>query len=103
MTTEKLELALSDPAATFAAPGDVLSDAELSHDEKIKVLLKWEYDASSEAVALEEGMPGEESDDLRQVLLALGKIAGPIDVNRGGPTKQHGVSKSQIGTRARKI
>lgn len=47
--------------------------------------------ASEEAVALEEGMPGAETDVLRRVLLALGSLTGPLDIECTGPTKQHGL------------
>ncbi len=39
-------------------------------------------------------MPGVETDQLRRVLLALGSLAGPIDVECTGPTKQHGLTRS---------
>ena len=39
-------------------------------------------------------MPGEDNDDLRRVLIALGQLTGPIDVEHMGPTKQRGLSRS---------
>jgi hypothetical protein len=51
------------------------------------VLRRWEYDASEVAVAEEEGMPGTENDTLNQILLALHRLTGGVDVEHTGPTK----------------
>lgn len=96
MDKELLEKALLDPGSVFGSPEAVLTEAGLSQDDKIEILRRWEYNAAEEAVALEEGMPGEESDLLRRILLALGKIAGPIDVEHTGPSKQHGLSREAV-------
>ena len=42
---------------------------------------------------LEEGMPGEESEILRDTLIALEKVIGPIDSEHTGPSKQHGLTR----------
>jgi ubiquinone biosynthesis O-methyltransferase len=91
MTPKELEAAMLKPASMFGSPEKVLENAELSREQKIEVLSRWEYDAAEEAVALEEGMPGQESDLLRRILVALGKLDG-IDVERAGPSKQHGIT-----------
>ena len=95
MTSERLERALLDPTSVFATPEDVLAETTFEKDDKIRVLLEWHYNASEEAVALEEGMPGDETDELRRILLAISKIVGPIDIDHIGPTKQHGLSRWQ--------
>lgn len=100
MTPEQLEKAILDPSAVFETPEGVLDDASLTTQQKIDILLRWECNAAEEAVALEEGMPGNDSDALRRVLIALGKLAGPIDVERTGPTKQHGLSRSCLSTKS---
>jgi hypothetical protein len=96
MTPEQLEKAMLDPASVFGTPENVVGHPGLTTQQKIDILLEWEYDASEEAVALEEGMPGTDSDLLRRVLLALGQLAGPIDVEHTGPTKQHGLPRSHV-------
>jgi hypothetical protein len=68
MTPEQLEKAILDPSAVFETPESVLDEASLTKQQKIDILLRWEYNAAEEAVALEEGMPGNDSDVLRQVL-----------------------------------
>jgi ubiquinone biosynthesis O-methyltransferase len=82
------------PASVFASPEQVLEDPQLSGEQKIEVLLRWEYDAAEEAVALEEGMPGQDSDLLRRILLALSKLGAPTDIEHAGPSKQHGIPRA---------
>jgi hypothetical protein len=88
------------PEAIFGEPENVLQDEGLSTDEKIEILRRWEYQAAEEAVALEEGMPGEESDLLRRITVALGELTGPLDLERTSPTKQHGLSRDAIKKRS---
>jgi len=91
------EKAAQDPASAFSTPEDVLREASLTREQKIEILRRWEYNASEEAVALEEGMPGDETGILRRILIALGEVAGPIDVDLTAPSKQHGLSRSAVG------
>ncbi len=71
-------------------PEDVLRDPRLTDAEKTDILCQMAYDAAEAAVALEEGMPGEESDLPRRISLALAQLHRGIDVEHAGPTKQHG-------------
>jgi hypothetical protein len=86
--------ALLDPASVFATPEEVLDRTELTKQQKIEILRRWEYDASEIAVAEEEGMVGNEPLMLRRVLLALEALTGGIDVEHTGPTKQDGLPSS---------
>jgi len=86
-----MDMALSDPGSVFATPEALLRHESLSKQQKIEILRRWEYDASETCVAVEEGMPGDETDLLRRVLLALDQLTGAIDVEHVGPTKQHGI------------
>lgn len=92
----EFQKALLDPASVYAEPEALLSDERLSADEKLELLRRWEYNASEEAVALEEGMPGEDSDLLSRILVAIGKLAGPLDLEHTPPTKQHGLPRGAI-------
>src|SRR5690606_38764838 len=92
MSPEDFEKALAYPQSAFGTPERVLAAAGLTREQKIEVLRRWEYHATEEAVAVEEGMKGEEPDFLRRILLALGELTGPLDLERTGPTKQHGLS-----------
>ncbi len=90
-----LEEALLSPSSVFDGPEAVLQHGDLSRQQKIEILRRWEYDASEICVAVEEGMPGAESDVLRRVLLALDRLCGGVDVEHVGPTKQHGLPSSK--------
>ncbi len=93
----EFEKAIDDPASAFEKPEDVLEETSLTREQKIEVLRRWEYNASEEAVALEEGMPGDESGILRRILIALGAAAGPINLELTAPMKQHGISRRAVG------
>ena len=84
-------MTLFDPASIFATPEDVLDRADLTKEQKIEVLRRWEYDASEVAVAEEEGMVDGKPLMLRRVLLALDKLTGGFDVEHTAPAKQGGV------------
>lgn len=85
-----LDAAFSNPAQAFASPQAVLADERLDREEKIDILRLWEYDVSEQQVATEEGMPGgrEESERLRQILLALETLVDPSELGDSAPTKQ---------------
>ncbi|MFW6028082.1 MAG: hypothetical protein ACOC9Q_00965 [bacterium] len=91
-----MEQALLDPASVFATPEAVLLRECLSKAQKIEILRRWEYDASETGVATEEGMPDGENDLLHRILVALDRLAGDIDVEQVGPTKQHGIPRSAV-------
>jgi hypothetical protein len=96
MSGDRYKKALADPSDVFERPEAVLDAGDLSREQKIEILRRWEYNVSEEDVALEEGMPGDESGLLRRILVALGTLGGPIDVNRTPPSKQHGLTRSSL-------
>jgi hypothetical protein len=67
-----------------------LANNDLSTEEKIKILQKWEYDARELQVAEEEGMRGSQTVSLDDVLRALRSLGAPADTERSAPTKQGG-------------
>jgi len=91
-----IEQALLDPGSVFGTPEAVLTDDALSKQQKIEILRRWEYDASENGVATEEGMPEVEDDLLHRILVALGQLTSDIDVEQVGPTKQHGIPRSAV-------
>ena len=95
-TTVNLEQALLDPGSVFDTPEALLLDGSLSRQQKTEILRRWAYDASESSVAVEEGMPDDGSDLLRRVLLGLNQLTGGVDVEKGGPTKHHGIPRSAI-------
>ena len=96
MTDSPIDIgkACSDPASVFDGPEAVLHHAGLTEAQKIEILRRWEYDAAEADVAVEEGMPGGESDLLRRILLALDTLTGGIDTDKVGSSKQHGLTRA---------
>lgn len=94
-----MDQALLDPGSIFKAPEDVLSHAALAREQKIEILRRWEYDAAEMCVAIEEGMPGDESGLLGRILLALNQLTGGVDTERAGPSKQHGLDRGAMRRR----
>ena len=95
-TSIDMKQALLDPGSVFASPEAILAHDRLSKKQKIEILRRWEYDATEDCVATEEGMPGGESDLLRRILLVLDQLADSIDVEQIGPSKQHGIPRSAV-------
>jgi hypothetical protein len=71
-------------------PEEILAEPRLTVQEKTDLLCRMSYDAAEQAVALEEGMPGDDDGLQRHVLLALNQLHRRIDVEHTSPTKQHG-------------
>lgn len=78
-----------NPAATFAAPEDVLEHGRLTRTQKIRILKLWQHDAAEAEVATEEGMPGSSGGLLRRVLLTLHRVSGDAAAMRTDPSKHH--------------
>ena len=91
-----MERALLDPGSVFETPEALLLCEALSKQQKIEILRRWEYDASENSVATEEGMPDGENDLLHRILVAIDRLGGEIDVEQIGPTKQHGIPPSAV-------
>ncbi len=85
-----VEKALVDPALVFKTPEEVVTNRELSREQKIKILHRWEYDARELQVAEEEGMEGPQPVTLEAVLRALSSLVAPGNTERSAPTKQGG-------------
>ena len=87
-----IEKSILNPAATFKKPQEVLDSHDLSREQKVEVLRRWEYDLRELQVAEEEGMtpPKLESVTLDMVLKALTLLEAPSDMEHTAPTKQGG-------------
>lgn len=53
-----IERILRDPSAAFADPCEVMCQAGLSRDEKIRILRQWRYDLVQLQVASSENLTG---------------------------------------------
>lgn len=85
-----VERARENPAATFGSPANVVASGELSRDEKIEILRRWEYDARLLEVAQEENMTAPTPGLLSDVLDALHALK-PEELP-SAPTKSGGTS-----------
>jgi hypothetical protein len=88
---DKYDKALLDPAAVFATPEELLQAQDLTRENKIEILRRWEYDSSEVAVAEEEGMVDGRPLLLHRILLALEALHAEIDGEHRPPTKQGGI------------
>jgi len=79
-----IEKALLNPAMVFKNPQEVVESNDLSPEQKIEILRRWEYDVRELQVADEESMtaPKPEAVTLDMVLKALHAVGAPPDVVR---------------------
>jgi len=82
-----IEKALMNPADVYNQPDQVLQDASLTREQKMKILKQWEYDARVLEVAEEENMAGGEPSRLREIRQSL------IELEGGGATDPPAVTK----------
>ena len=83
---------LTDPTLMFKKPQDVVEKEDLTREQKIEILRRWEYDARELQVADEEGMSPAvpQQTVLDAVLKALRSLGAEADLERSAPTKQGG-------------
>ena len=80
--------AMLDPTMVFKDPKDVVANVELSRDQKIEILRRWEYDARQLEVAEEEaGMAVRRPEMFDLVVQALHALDVERDVEHTPPTK----------------
>jgi hypothetical protein len=83
-----LQKALLDPTMVYTNPTEVLDDTELTRDQKIEVLRRWEYDAHELEVAEEEaGMAVRRPEMFDLVTNALHTLGAKRDTEHTPPTK----------------
>ena len=88
-TAIELQTALRDPKIVFETPEEVASRKDLTRENKLKILRRWEYDARNEEVAEEEGMaPTGAEDLLGRILKALQDLGDTSDGEDAPNTKQ---------------
>ncbi len=80
--------AMLDPTMVFKDPKDVVASGELTRDQKIEILRRWEYDARELEVAEEEaGMAVRRPEMFDLVVQALHTLGAERDVEHTPPTK----------------
>jgi len=86
-----LERARRDPRAVFVTPERLVESPDLTREQKIELLRRWEYDEREISVAEEEGMRDGEPMLLARIVSALEELTGGLDLEHTPPTKQGGV------------
>jgi len=81
---------LTDPAATFKSPQQVVENEMLTREQKIELLRRWEFDIRELQVADDEGMtaPKPQPISLASIFAALRSLGAPPDMEHSAPTKQ---------------
>ncbi len=84
----KIKKAMLDPTKVFKDPSDVVTDLELTRDQKIEVLRRWEFDAHELEVAEEEaGMTVLHPEMFDRIVEALHALGAERDTEHTPPTK----------------
>ncbi|MCH8140099.1 MAG: hypothetical protein IH908_00735 [Proteobacteria bacterium] len=83
-----IERAMRDPAKVFTDPSEVVADLELTRDQKIEILRRWEFDAHELEVAEEEaGMTVLHPEMFDRIVQALHTLGAERDTEHTPPTK----------------
>ena len=93
---DEIRKILLNPAAAYKSPAAILADNELTKENKIEILRRWEYDACEVSVAGEEGMQASDGELLQQIVRAIGSLTGEINTKRTPPTKQGGLDRLSV-------
>jgi hypothetical protein len=81
--------ALMDPASVFSQPREIVGNAVVPRDVKLRLLRQWERDARGLAVAEEEGMSGGEESMLGRVRHAI-QALGEDEPEAAAQATKHG-------------
>jgi hypothetical protein len=77
--SEQLKDKITNPAAHFEKPKEVVQDDALSHDQKKKTLNTWEQDERQLLTASNEGMPGSDEGVRKDDHNRLGEVVQAKD------------------------
>ena len=89
--TSKINKVLKNPADNFSSPQEIVQKKDLTVEQKIEILRRWEYDELEMAVAEEENMAGGPPSKLEEILAALRQLKAGHDSEHTPPTKQGGL------------
>jgi len=95
MDKQDFEKAVLDVSKVFDTPEDICHHADLTREQKLKLLQQWEYDLRSLQVAADEAMtstkPGRTGELLKQVKDCRTELGIDRSSEKpGAPTKQGG-------------
>ncbi len=99
MDKQDFEKALLDVAKTFDSPEDIGRHADLTREQKLKLLQQWEYDLQLLLVAAEENMPsqgkaseqGNTAELVRRIHKLVSEMGAEANPEKGGPAKAGGI------------
>ncbi len=79
-TAKEYDRALLDPAEVFKLPKDVVNSDDLTAEQKLEILKRWETDAQLLSVATEENMGGGEPSRIEEVRHAIDVLTRLEDI-----------------------
>lgn len=83
-----IKKAMLDPTKVFKDPCEVVADLELTRNQKIEILRRWEFDAHELEVAEEEaGMTVLHPEMFDRIVQALHTLGAKRDTEHTPPTK----------------
>lgn len=88
---EDVDDVLFNPTRYFTLPSEVIDCVELDADQKIALLLNWEWDVKQQEVAEEENMTGHYVDLLHDIKQTLQKLGISADIMHTSTDKFGGV------------
>ncbi len=99
MDKQDFEKALLDVSKVFGAPEDICHHADLTREQKLKLLQQWEYDLQLLMVAAEENMPsqgktsepGRTAELMQRIHKLVAQMGAEADPEKGGPAKAGGI------------
>ena len=72
-----------NPMSFFDSPYDIVNSADFTTEQKLKLLLAWQYDARQIQLAEDEGMPSGADVGLDDVVTALGLLTRQSGTKHG--------------------
>lgn len=98
MDKQDFDKALLDVSKVFDAPEDIGS-ADLTREQKLRLLQQWEYDLQLLMVAAEENMPsqgktsepGRTAELMQRIHKIVAQMGAEADPEKGGPSKAGGI------------
>jgi hypothetical protein len=99
MDKQDFEKALLDVSKVFDSPEDICHHADLTREEKLKLLQQWEYDLQLLLVAAEENMPsqgkssepGKTAELVQRIHKIVAQMGAEADPEKSGPAKAGGI------------
>jgi len=99
MDKQDFEKALLDVSKVFSSPENIFDHADLTREQKLKLLQQWEYDLQLLLVAAEENMPaqgktsepGKTADLIQRIHKLVAKMGAEADPEKTGPAKAGGI------------